>query len=70
MGVYFESELQYIGRRGLQQMKEIHMKDLKCYHKMDDYPNRQRDIKETEENINILSRMISTMPSDRPISVY
>ncbi|MNE89652.1 hypothetical protein D3C80_1870880 [compost metagenome] len=59
MGVYSDGELRSISLDGLNRMLETHKNDLMTYICSEEYPTKQRDIKETKENIDILKRIIA-----------
>jgi hypothetical protein len=58
MGVYLKGELKKLSLDSLIKVRKIHEKDLVKYHTSEAYPNRERDIEVTKQNIPLLDNEI------------
>lgn len=60
MGVYWRGELEHLSLESLTKMRDIHKSDLIKYHSTESYPNKERDINETKQNISVLDEEIKS----------
>lgn len=60
MGVYNSFELEKFSTHSLTKMKNVHLNDLREYRWSKPYPNQKRDILDTEQNIDIIDKVLES----------